>query len=168
MGTSALKEEVQDFLLKEADLADEWALADWLALWADGEIAYEVGPLNMDQKPGLRYDQSLFLISDNRFRLEHRVLRIGKPDAHSESPIRSKIRHFYAHLRDVKEISGEITFRVNMLITRIRADQEGTNVIPGVVYFRLVREDSQLKIRSKQIFLDVQMLSSPGTLTYLA
>lgn len=168
MGNVSLKDELFDFVVKEGDFADEWALNSWLALWADGEVTYEVGPLNMDNTSDLTFDKSLFLISDNRFRLEHRILRIGKPDAYSESPIRSKVRHFYSHLRDIEEQAGEISFRVNVLITRIRADQEGTSVIPGVVNFRLIRADNMLKIRSKRIFLDLHTLSSPGTITYLA
>lgn len=168
MTSADLKDEITAFLTMEADYADEWALDAWMALWAEGEVAYEVGPLNMGSDPSLTYDKALFLISDNRFRLEHRVQRLGKPDAHAEWPVRSRIRHVYSHLRHIVERGDEIDLRVNMLITRVRTSHDGVNIIPGIVYFTLVRTSNGLKMSAKRVFLDLQTLSNPGTLTYLA
>ena len=167
MSDDKLKDEIETLLYQEADHADGWELKEWLALWADGEVLYEVGPLDTPNAENLSHNDILYLLSDNRFRLEQRVIRMGKATAHAEYPVRSRIRHNYSHLRNIKATGNEVTLKVNMIVTRTRRDTEGVAVIPGYVLFKLVRQGSDLKIREKRVFLDLHLLSKPGTMSII-
>lgn len=167
MSDNTLKEHIEELLYQEADHADGWELKEWLALWAEGEVLYEVGPLDTPNAENLSHNDILYLLSDNRFRLEQRVIRMGKATAHAEYPVRSRIRHTYSHLRNVKSAGDEITCKVNMVVTRTRRDTEGVAVIPGYALFKLVRAGGGLKIREKRVFLDLHLLSKPGTMSII-
>ena len=167
MNDYGLKDEIETLLYREADCADAWELNAWLDLWADGEVMYEVGPLDTPNAENLSHNDILYLISDNRFRLEQRVIRMGKATAHAEYPVRSRIRHHYSHLRDIKVAGDDVTCKVNMLVTRTRRDTEGVAVIPGSVLFKLSRQSGILKIREKRVFLDLHVLSKPGTMSII-
>ena len=159
--------ELEDFIYREADLADDWQLEQWLALWAPGPLLYEIGPLDTTRGDRMNVNEAMFLLSDDRFRLEQRIVRLGKPTAHAETPVRSRLRHSYTHLRDIQVDGSDVNFRVNLLLTRTRRDAEGVAVIPGYVTWRLVRADGALRIREKRIFLDLHVLSRPGTLAFI-
>ena len=167
MSDNKLKDELETLLYEEADYADGWQLKVWLALWAEGPVLYEVGPLDTPNAENMSHNDILYLLSDDRFRLEQRIIRMGKATAHAEYPVRSRTRHNYTHLRDVKIDGSDVTFKVNMIVTRTRRDTEGVSVIPGYVLFKLVREGSALKIREKRIFLDLHVLSKPGTMSII-
>lgn len=165
--TLLLKDEIETFLYREADYCDNWQLNDWLRLWADGEVLYEVGPLDKSQGDQLSPRDVLFLVSDNRFRLEQRVLRMGKNTAHAEYPVRSRLRHVYGNLRDIESRGDEVLFKINLLVSRTRRDTEGVTILPGYATFRLLRCGGELKIREKRIFLDLHVLANPGTMSII-
>jgi len=165
--TAQLKAEIEDLIFLEADYCDDWKLEEWMALWADGEVTYEVGPLDTPEAEETTTRDVLYLVSDNRFRLEQRIIRLGKSTAHSESPIRSRLRHLYSNIRQVSRDGDNISFRVNMVVTRTRRDTDGVTILPGYVAFKLVRHDGDLKIREKRVFLDLHKLSNPGTISVL-
>lgn len=168
MSTSAqLKQEIEELIYREADYCDAWQLTNWMDLWAEGEVIYEVGPLDTPDAEELSARDILYLVSDNRFRLEQRVIRMGKSTAHAEWPVRSRLRHLYSNLRNIEEQDGEISLRVNMMVTRTRRDTDGVSVLPGYVLFKLVRQGEELKIREKRVFLDLHKLSNPGTMSIL-
>ena len=167
MSETSLKHEIEQLLYLEADYADDWLLTDWLGLWADGELLYEVGPLDTPRADRFSHNQVLYLLSDDRFRLEQRVIRMGKPTAHAEAPVRSQTRHNYTHLRNIIVAGDTVTFKVNMLVTRTRRDNEGVTILPGYVLFKWVRQNGALKIQENRIFLDLWVLSNPGTMSII-
>ncbi|GLR65591.1 hypothetical protein GCM10010909_02690 [Acidocella aquatica] len=167
MSEASLRQEIEQLLYLEADYADDWQLTSWLGLWAEGELLYEVGPLDTPRGDRLSHNQVLYLLSDDRFRLEQRVIRMGKPTAHAEAPVRSQTRHNYTHLRNIAVDGDVITFKVNMLVTRTRRDNEGVAILPGYVLFTLARQNGALKIQRKRIFLDLWVLSNPGTMSII-
>ena len=77
--------QVEDFIYREAALLDAWKIEEWLALFAP-ESSYEVTPPGAENPDDLSRQQAYFLIGDDRKRLEHRISRLGKPDAHVETP----------------------------------------------------------------------------------
>jgi p-cumate 2,3-dioxygenase subunit beta len=108
--------QVEEFIYREAGLLDEWNLDDWLALYTD-DCRYEIGPTGKADAAKLSPETSLFLVADNRFRLEQRVIRLKKPSAHAEYP-HSRSRRLYANIRvlldtvtTVKAIASFVTFR---------------------------------------------------------
>jgi p-cumate 2,3-dioxygenase beta subunit len=77
--------QIEDFIYREAALLDEWKLDDWLAMYT-ADCRYEIGPTGKPDAARLSPETSLFLVADNRFRLEQRVIRLKKPTAHAEYP----------------------------------------------------------------------------------
>jgi p-cumate 2,3-dioxygenase beta subunit len=61
--------EIEEFLIQEAALLDEWRLEEWLALMAP-DARYLVPPLDM---PDADHRDTLFLIADDRRTLASRV-----------------------------------------------------------------------------------------------
>jgi p-cumate 2,3-dioxygenase subunit beta len=163
-----LKDEIESFLYREADYCDNWELQQWIDLWADGEILYQVGPLATPDAEQLDPKDILYLINDNRFRLEQRVIRMLKPTAHAEWPVRSRLRHTYSNFRDIKQDTDSISLKVNMLVARTREDTRGVAMIPGYIKLKLERQnDGELKLREKRIFVDLHVLSKPGTMSII-
>ena len=80
---SLTRAECEDFLYHEAALLDEWRLDEWLELFVEG-ATYEVptagAAANADSA------DELFYIADDYFRLQHRIRRLKKKEAHSEWP----------------------------------------------------------------------------------
>ena len=88
-------EEAERLIYLEAELLDEWRLDDWLKLYTDDMLYLVPSPgMPMDCSP----DTSLFLINDDRFRMESRVVRLKKKTAHSEYPHSTNV-HMYSNLR---------------------------------------------------------------------
>lgn len=162
-----LKDEIETFIFEEADCCDSWELTEWLAMWAEGDISYQIGPLDAPEGDKISQNDMLYLVSDNRFRLEQRVIRLQKPTAHAEWPIRSRIRHSYTNVRNITQTGNSVTFKTNMLVARTRRDTEGVSIIPGYVMFKLERVSGALRIREKRIFLDLHILSKPGTMALI-
>src|SRR5262245_24214800 len=77
------RSDVEDFLINEATLLDEWRLTEWRALFAPG-CRYLVP--NTTGDPYASPDTTLFLIADDEHHLTERVKRLGKKTAHAEYP----------------------------------------------------------------------------------
>src|SRR5688572_22614596 len=73
--TDVTIEEAERLIYLEGELLDDWRLDDWLKLYT-GDMTYLVPSpgMPMDCSP----DTSLFLINDDRFRMESRVKRLKK------------------------------------------------------------------------------------------
>lgn len=158
---------VEDFLYYEAECLDNWQLDDWLALWAEGECRYEIGPLGMganvaakDPSPG----KVLFLVADDRFRLENRVVRLKKPTCHAEYP-HSLTRHNYSNVRAKRE-NGCIQAKANFVTFRTKRGV--TSTFPGEMHCQLIEsEDGGLKLKKKRIYLDLEALNPQGKVSII-
>src|SRR6185312_15418937 len=75
--------DIEEFLINEAALLDEWRLPEWRALFAPG-CRYLVPNTNGD--PYASPDLSLYLIADDEHHLTERIKRLGKRTAHAEYP----------------------------------------------------------------------------------
>ena len=80
--TKVAIDEAQALVALESELLDAWQLDDWLKLYTD-DMTYLVPTPGM---PDASPETSLFLINDDRFRMENRVKRLKKRTAHSEYP----------------------------------------------------------------------------------
>lgn len=108
--------QVEDFVYREAELLDRWAIDEWLALYSD-DCRYEIGPTGKADARELSPETSLFLVSDNRFRLEQRVIRMKKPTAHAEYP-HSRTRHLYTNVRVLEDTGDTVKAAVNFVTFR--------------------------------------------------
>ena len=159
--------QVEDFVYREAELLDQWALDDWLALWA-AECSYVMGPTGKANSRELSPDTSLFLVVDNRFRLEQRVIRLKKPTAHAEYP-HSRTRHLYTNVRvtgdDGKTVHASVNFATFRSARAIIANYFG--VLDYIFETAGSSDQRTFKIASKRITLDLDSLVPHGKVTIL-
>lgn len=153
-------EEVRAFLYHEAELLDEWQLRDWVALFtADGE--YQVPATDVPHgNPG----SSLFLIEDDRHRLEQRALRLLKPTAHAEFP-HSRMHHDVTNVQIKAQDATSVTVRCNFVVYRSRNDH--LNIFPGHAFYTLHKTAEGLRIRHKRAVLDTENLRLQNNLSVI-
>ena len=153
--------EAQDLIFLEAELLDAWRLDDWIKLYTD-DMTYLVPSPGMpaDASP----DTSLFLIYDDRFRMESRVVRLKKKTAHSEYPHSTNV-HMYSNLR----IAGQDAegTQINGVFQVSRYRDGITDIFIGRVRWKLVKQGDDILIRYKRCDLGVYELVPQGRLTII-
>ena len=152
--------EVELFLFREAQLADEHRYQEWLALWTQ-DLLYWV-PCNSDEAA---VGRKIALINDNRPELDERLFRLGTKHAHAQNP-RSRLTRVIGNL--VLESwdparGGDVSSRFNL--TEARAGRQTT--FAGRMLHKLQRQaDGQLRMREKHVFLANNDIPMPN-LTFL-
>lgn len=150
---------VEQFLYREADFLDRWQLDDWLKLYTD-DARYEVAPTGEEKLEELSPEKTLFIIADNRYRLEQRVLRLKKPTAWVESP-HSRTRHLYGNVRIIEAKDDALTIQANLIVWRTA--RSVTTQYPGHVRMVLVKDNGAgYRIRHKRVMLDLDALVPQG------
>ena len=153
-----LREMVEDFLFREAELLDEWRMDDWVELFTE-DTRYVVPTTDLPEGDPSR---DLVFIDDDITRLRARVARLNSRRAHREYPW-SRTRRFVANVR-VKEASdGEIEVKSNVLVYRFRSG-EGAPYVGSIDYI-LRREGGTLKIAYRRAVLDLESLSWHGAVS---
>ena len=154
------RQQVEDFLFEEAALLDEWHLYEWLELFTE-ECGYYVPPTDV---PDGHHHTSLFLIADDRDRLESRVSQLKGRFVHAEYP-NSRTRRLISNVR-IREASGD-TLRVtsNFIVYRMRL--EVTDAYVGRYEHTLVHQDGALKIKERRAILDLDTLRPHGKVSFL-
>jgi len=149
-----LEREVENFLVREAALLDEWRLDDWLALFTE-DARYMVPATDL---PTADPKETLAIINDDMARLRGRVERLKSRHAHREFPW-SRTRRFITNVR-IKEIVGEeILVNASFLVYRIRSGQ--VDPLIGSYVYTLRRVDGALKIATRKAVLDLEALRPP-------
>jgi p-cumate 2,3-dioxygenase beta subunit len=164
---SATREEVEDFLYREAALLDEWRLDEWVALLTD-DAKYRV-PSN-DAPSGDPAD-TLFLIADDIQRIRGRVARLKDPHAHAEFP-HSHTRRLVSNVRIVpgtnsgEFVPGTIFVEANFVVYRFRrGGQESAYV--GRYRYALRRVEGELRIALREAILDSEELGRLGAVSFI-
>ena len=154
-------EEAERLIYLEAELLDEWRLDDWLKLYTDDMTYLVPSPgMPMDCTP----ETSLFLIYDDRFRMESRVVRLKKKTAHSEYPHSTNV-HMYSNLRVAGQDSEGTQINGVFQVSRYR---DGiTDIFLGRVRWKLVKQGDDILIRYKRCDLGVDELVPQGRLTII-
>jgi p-cumate 2,3-dioxygenase beta subunit len=155
-----LEREVEDFLVREAALLDEWRLDDWLDLFTE-DARYMVPATDM---PTADPKETLAIINDDMARLRGRVERLKSRHAHREFPW-SRTRRFVTNVR-IKDINGEeIHVNASFLVYRIRSGH--VDPLIGSYVYILRRVAGLLKIASRKALLDLEALRPHGTLSII-
>jgi len=156
---------VENFLFHEAELLDRWALDDWIALYTK-DCRYEVSPTGKADAAELSPETSLFLIADDRFRLEQRVIRMKKPSAHAEYP-HSRTRHLYGNVRVLEDTGNALKVAVNFVT--FRTNKGTTHTYMGSIRYGLVASGANggrnFQIAYKRATLDLDNLVPQGKVT---
>ena len=114
---------VEDFLYREAALLDDWKLKEWLELFSP-TARYEVAPTGEPDAGSMSSAESLFLVADDRERLEQRIVRLRKPQAHAEYP-HSRVRHLYSNVRIVGDEGDRLEVNSNFVTFPHQAEFHG-------------------------------------------
>ncbi|MCY4426816.1 MAG: aromatic-ring-hydroxylating dioxygenase subunit beta [Halieaceae bacterium] len=142
---------------------DKWQLEEWQTLFTeDGE--YLIPPFNVENAETIDPSEKLFYIVDNRETLAARAERMSRKDAYAESP-RSNIRHIVTNVSILSDNGSELRVTNNLVVYRFRRDELSTYV--GEVYYDLVRQDTEFKIRCKRVCLDNDSLKPQGSLAII-
>jgi p-cumate 2,3-dioxygenase subunit beta len=155
---SELRGQVEDFVFYEAALLDQWELDKWLALFAD-KCRYEVAPTGIENPLDTSMKNTLFLIGDDRYRLEQRVIRMKKTTAHVEYP-HSRTRHLYSNVRILSASDGAVNATLSFVTFRTKRGVT-TNYM-GCADYVLQRQNGSFLISSKRIGLDLDSLVPQG------
>jgi 3-phenylpropionate/cinnamic acid dioxygenase small subunit len=160
-----LRQEIEDFLYREAELLDERRYEDWLGLLAD-DIRYWM-PMRRNVKIGegerefTRADRDINWFDEGKETLERRVRQIMTGIHWAEEPV-SRISHFVANvqlheLRPAPEAAAEVLVKCRFLIYRNRVETE-TDLFVGKREDLLRRHDGGWRIARRKIILDQNVL----------
>ena len=151
--------DAEALLYHEAALLDSWKLKEWVALFTD-DAEYLVPSTDT---PDADPRDTLFLIYDDRFRLEQRAIRLLKSTAHAEFP-QSRTRHIVSNVRLSKMDDAYVRIDSNFVVYRSRLGK--VDVFPGHCEHE-VKWGSRLeehRIRRKRAVLDIDVLRPQGKL----
>lgn len=153
--------EYEDFLYHEAALLDEWRMDEWFALFVEG-ATYEVpcagSPDSVDSA------EDLFYISDNYFRLRHRVARMNKETHHSEFP-HSVVTRMIGNVRILG--SGEMGTEIGCVFITHRSKNDVLSVYCGHHRYVVRTIGGRIRIVSKKTFLDLNSLRPQGRVSII-
>jgi p-cumate 2,3-dioxygenase subunit beta len=159
-GAPFTRSEIEEFLVDEAALLDEWRLEEWLALMApDGR--YLVPPLDA---PDADHCETLFLIADDRRTLASRVRQLLSGTTWAENP-RSRTRRLITNVRLLATEGGEVRVTANFAVWRYQHEQ--SDVYVGQYRHLLVRGPSGLLFRERRAVLDLETLRPHGKLSFI-
>jgi p-cumate 2,3-dioxygenase beta subunit len=153
--------EVEDFLILEAALLNEWKLEEWRKLYTE-ECRYLVP--NMAGDPYAPPESSLYLIADDGHHLTERVKRLGKKTAHAEYP-RSRTRRLISNVRFLERSAEQV--KVECAFITYRSNQGVTDTFFGRHEHCLVERDGGLRIIEKRTILDMEALRPQGRLSII-
>jgi p-cumate 2,3-dioxygenase subunit beta len=154
------RSEIEDFLIYEAALLDEWRLEEWLALMAP-DARYLVPPLDA---PDADHRDTLFLIADDRRTLASRVRQLLSGTTWAENP-RSRTRRLITNVRLLAVENDEARVTANFAVWRFQHEQ--SDVYVGQYRHVLVGGPSGLLFRERRAVLDLETLRPHGKLSFI-
>ncbi len=152
--------EIEEFLVSEAALLDEWRLEEWLELMAP-DARYLVPPLDM---PEADHHDTLFLIADDRRTLVSRVRQLLSGTTWAENP-RSRTRRLVTNVRLLAADDSEARATANFAVWRFQHEQ--ADVYVGRYVHILVRGAAGLLFRERRAVLDLETLRPHGKLSFI-
>lgn len=151
---------VEQFLYREARLADENRYVEWLELWAEDALYWV--PANHDEVDPRR---ELSIIYDDRHRLEERVFRLSETPAHSQDP-KSRMRRVLSNI-EIAPVEGQpdlVRAAGNFILNEVRRGHQ--SIYAGRNLYTIRVQNGQLNLVSKKVLL-VQNNEPLGNLTFL-
>lgn len=139
---------VEQFLYREARLADENLMEEWVALW-DEDALYWV-PCNKDDVDPTR---ELSIIYDDLPRLKLRVARVTKTAMAWTQEPRSRNRRLVSNIEIRLGEDGLVHTRSNFHLTELRANRREPVVWVGATEHRLRAHGNDFRIAYKKVLL---------------
>ena len=139
---------VEQFLYREARLADEQRLEDWLALW-DEDALYWVPCNEYDIDPA----RQLSIIYDDHSRLRLRVARITKTGMAWTQEPRSRLRRLVSNIEIYDYPDGLVQTFSNFHLTELRVNRRDPVEWIGRTEHRLRPHGDDFKLAYKKVML---------------
>lgn len=136
---------VEQFLYREARLADEHRYDDWEALWTDDAL-YWVPAGSDDADPTTR----MSVVHDNRNRISTRVKQFNTGRRHSQNPT-SRLRRVVSNVEIIENAGPDLTVEANFVLVESR--ERGKEIWAGRYTYRLRMVDGDLKMSYKKVAL---------------
>jgi benzoate/toluate 1,2-dioxygenase beta subunit len=137
--------EVEQFLYREARLADEHAYDEWEALWTDDAV-YWVPFGSDDSDPATQ----MSVIYDNRSRIATRIKQYHTGKRHSQTPP-SRLRRLVTNVELLEPDGDDVRVGANFVVYESR--ERGVTVWAGRYEYRLRREEGEWRLAAKHVFL---------------
>lgn len=143
--TAISLQDAEQFLFREARLADDHRYDDWEALWTDDGV-YWVPAGGDDTDP----TKVMSVIFDNRARIATRVKQLHTGKRHSQSPP-SRVRRMVSNVELLGTDGDDTLVGANFVIVESR--ERGTRLWAGRTEFRLRVVDGELRMAYKKVML---------------
>ncbi len=144
------RSEVEQFLYREARLADESQYDEWEALWTDDALYWvPVGGQGGDPR------REMSVIYDNRNRISTRLKQLRTGRRYAQAP-QSNLRRLISNIEflgGVTNSAGEIDLEVGANFLAIESRARDTHLWGGRVTYRLRRDDDSLRLVYKKVVL---------------
>ena len=137
--------EIEQFLFREARLADEHEYDLWEALWTDDAI-YWVPAGADDGDP----QTQMSVVFDNRNRISTRLKQLRTGRRHAQVP-RSKTRRVLGNIELLGSVGDDLEVGANFVLVESR--ERGTQMWAGRYTYRLRRVDDELRLSYKKVAL---------------
>lgn len=164
--SNTLYQEVQHFLIQEAELLDERKWEEWLELLTE-DIRYRM-PVRVTKEHTLEKSvlDNMDHFDEDRFSLEKRVERLATEYAWTEDPP-SRTRHFVTNIRVYEQEEEEALAKSYVLLFRSRGDERPPDIISAERIDVLRRVEGQLKVASRRIIVDESVLRTQNLAIFL-
>jgi len=167
LARALLKQEIEDFLYREADFLDERRYDEWLALLAD-DVRYWM-PIRRNVKVDdlerefTREGHDISWFDEGKETLTRRVRQIQTGIHWAEEPV-SRISHLISNIQLIEvnpsgEEPAEVSARCRFLVYRNRVETE-TDILVGKREDLLRRVGGEWQIARRKILLDQNVLLS--------
>jgi 3-phenylpropionate/cinnamic acid dioxygenase small subunit len=153
------RERAEQFLYREAQLADEHRFDEWFALWDTDSITYWV-PSNRDDIDPRKH---VSIVYENREQLEERLTRLKSRGVHSQQP-RSRMRRIISNVIVEPDDGSFSQVEANFMLLELRSGIQ--NQYGGRFIYRLRHDATSIHIVSKKVLL-VNNDEFLGNLTFL-
>lgn len=154
---SSLRENVENFLYKEARLMDENRYIEWVELYAD-ECLYWVPSNEEDYDP----TKHVSMLYADHFTLKNHALRLDEGKAFAQQP-KSRMRRIVSNI-EIDEGDDEVCVFANFTVTEIRKHEQRTHT--GRSEYKLAPENGSFRIKYKKVCL-VSIDESQDNMTFL-
>ena len=137
---------IEQFLFREARLADDGDYDGWESLWTDDGVYWI--PANGDD---IDPERPMSIVYDNRSRIALRVRQLKHDKRHSQNP-RSRLRRLLANIEVLEtDAGGDAVVGANFIVYESR--ERGTTIWGGRNEYRLRQVDGQWRMARKKVML---------------
>ncbi|MGC9670713.1 aromatic-ring-hydroxylating dioxygenase subunit beta [Planosporangium sp. 12N6] len=157
-GTGLDLREIEQFLYREARLADEHDYDGWEALWTDDAL-YWVPAGGADIDP----QQKMSVIYDNRSRIATRLKQLKTGKRYSQSPP-SNMRRIVSNVEVLGVEGTDTVVGANFILVESR--DRGTTLWAGRTTYRVRRTDDGIRLAYKKVVL-IDNEQALSTLSFL-